>query len=260
MRAKTRLARTLSDGKSALTVECVPPHRADTAATKALAGCFPPMVDAVVVGDYHDQARPSALAWAARLAAEGIEPVLSLVTRDRNRVALESDVLGAASLGVRSFLCLTGLHQSLGASPQAAGTYDLDAIQLSQALARMADEGVDFSGKRLESAPDLLVAAAVSPALRPLELNLLQLQKKVEAGAQVLFTDPVADIRALEQWMEAVRAAGLDRRVAIILSVHTTSVDLARQLRSVPGVRGLHLLSGGCEQTLTHVIQAIGLN
>ena len=134
MKAMNKLAEKLSSGKMALTAACLPPHDADAASVKKLAGYFPAVLDGVVVADNPGKVRGSALACAALLAAEKVEPMLSLITRDRNRIALESDVLGAASLGIKNFLCLTGAHQSLGAGPQAAGAFDIDSKRLWRRL------------------------------------------------------------------------------------------------------------------------------
>jgi methylenetetrahydrofolate reductase (NADPH) len=259
---------------------------------KKLAACFPPSLDGVVVGDHAEQAHGSALACAALLAAEKVEPVLSLCTRDRNRVALESDVLGAAALGVKTFFCMSGMHQTLGGFPQAAGAYDMDSVQLTQAVAKMAKDGLDFSGAKLTPMPSMTVAAAVHPYLRPIELALAQTKKKIAAGAQILLTDPIFDLAGFEEWCKAVRDAGLDKRVAIIATVlPLTSVAQAEELRTQPGspisddiikrlrsgdaaqagvaiaaeiagkakamagVRGIHIHSAGCEPLAAAVIK-----
>jgi methylenetetrahydrofolate reductase (NADPH) len=234
------------------------------------------------------------LACAALLAAEKIEPMLSLLTRDRNRIALESDVLGAVALGVKNFLCLTGAHQTLGASPSAAGAFDIDAVQLCQSLAKMAAQGVDFDGNKLPSAPNFGIAASIHPYLRPVELSVLQTKKKIAAGAQVLLTDPIFDVSGFEEWMKAVRAAGLDKQAAIIASVlpfgsvaqaeflkarsgfapipddviaklkgdgdvETAGIaivaDIAAKLKAIPGVRGIHILSDGCEAMVAKIVE-----
>jgi methylenetetrahydrofolate reductase (NADPH) len=218
--------------------------------------------------------------------------VLSLCTRDRNRVALESDVLGAFALGVKTFFCMSGTHQALGGFPQAAGAYDMDSVQLTQALARMASAGLDFSGAKLTATPSLTVAAAVHPYLRPIEMALAQTRKKIGAGAQILLTDPIFDLAGFEEWLKAVRAVGLDKRAAIIASVlPLTSVAQAEELRTrpgspisddiikrlrggdaaqagvaiaaeialkakaMPGVRGIHIHSAGCEPLAASVIK-----
>jgi methylenetetrahydrofolate reductase (NADPH) len=202
-----------------------------------MASYFPACVDAVVVADNHHHVHSSALACAALLKAERTETLLSMITRDRNRIALESDVLGAASLGIESFLCLSGAHPSLGVSPSASGAYDLDSCQLSRALARMADEGLDFSGRPLESAPQLFIAAAAHPDLAPLELSLLGVRKKIAAGVDVLFTDAVTNLSSFERWMAALCAAGYQQRIAIIASVRPTELALVERLRRVDGLR-----------------------
>ena len=298
-RAKTKLARSLSAGKSALTAECLPPLSSDPDAVRKLASLFSPAIDAIVIVDNHHKARGSALACAALLAAQKIEPVLPLNTRDRNRVALESDVLGASALGVRNFICVTGLHQQLGANQKAASVYDLDATQLVQAISKMTDQGLGLNGSQLDDIPELFVGATAHPFLSPVELSILQLKKKVMAGADVVWTDPIFDVAAFEIWMQAVRAAGLDKKVAIIASVlPLMSVEQAEQVRSKPagkgitdimvdrlrrptngagaglaicteiiaalkgvaGIRGFHLLTGGCEALATQITSAAGLS
>jgi len=219
MRATSKLSEKLGSGKLALTAACLPPHHSDAASIKKLAACFPAAVDSVVVADNPSKVRGSALACAALLAAEKLEPMLSLITRDRNRIALESDVLGASALGVKNFLCLTGAHQSLGASAQAAGAFDIDSLQLCQALAKMASQGLDFDGNKLSVTPNFGIAASVHPYLRPMELSLLQTKKKIAAGAEVLLTDPIFDLAGFEEWMKAIRAEGLEKKVAIVASV-----------------------------------------
>lgn len=294
MKATSRLNDKLASGRPALTAACLPPQGSEAATIKKLAACFPAAVDTVVVADNPHRARGSALACAALLAGEKLEPMLSLITRDRNRIALEADVLGASALGIKSFLCLTGAHQALGASPQAAGAFDIDSVQLCQQLAMMTSEGVGFDGGKLPTAPSFGLAASVHPYLRPLELAVLQTRKKVAAGAQVLLTDPIFDVAGFEEWMKAVRVAELEQRAAIIASVlPLTSVaqaeflktragfapipdavltkltsasdpiaagiavvaDVAARVRAVSGVRGIHVLSDGCESLVGRIIQ-----
>jgi methylenetetrahydrofolate reductase (NADPH) len=292
MKATSRLTEKLGSGKFALTAACTPPHDSDAASVKKLAAFFPATIDGVVVADNPGKVRGSALACAALMAAEKLEPVLSLITRDRNRVALESDVLGATALGIKSFLCLTGDHQALGASPQAAGAFDIDSVQLCQALSKMTAQGVDFDGNKLPGVPNFGIAASVHPFLRPMELSILQMKKKIAAGAQVLMTDAIFDVAGFEDWMKAVRAAGLEQKAAIIASVlpltslaqveHlkarsglapigddvisrlgnnpsqagiTIVADIAAKLRNIAGVRGIHVLTGGCEQLVPRIIE-----
>ncbi len=157
------LAEKLRSGKPALTAECLPPRGGGAAAIQKLAAALPKNLDAVVVADNPDEVRGSATACAAILAGQGFEPVVSVVTRDRNRIALEAEVLGASALGIQNFLVLSGNHQSLGASPQAAGVYDIDSIQFTLALKTMRDQGVDLAGQKLEAAPPCFLGSIAHP-------------------------------------------------------------------------------------------------
>jgi methylenetetrahydrofolate reductase (NADPH) len=261
---KSRLGQTLSSGRLAVTAECLPPLSGDAGAVKKLAALLPDRLDAVVVADNCGQIAGSALACAAILAAEGRPAVLSLVTRDRNRIALENDALGAAALGIATVFCISGDHQSLGICPQAAGAYDIDSIQLTQALKKMMRDGHGFNGHTIDPLPEFLVGAAAHPYLQPMELGLLRLRKKIAAGADFLLTQAVSDLAGFTRWMDAAREAGLDRKVAIIASVQpnegvATAAEMAVKLKSIPGVRGIHILSGGCEALAASVIQEAGL-
>ena len=281
---KTDLRQALSSGRLILTAECIPPRSGGAEAVTKLSSELPAALDAIVVADNPDEIHGSALACAALLAREGRDTVLSLSTRDRNRIALESDALGASALGIGGILCLSGNHQSLGVCPQAASANDIDSIQLEQSLKALL--------------PETLIGATAHPCQKPLELNLLRLRKKVAAGADFVLTEPVFDLAAFTPWMEAVRAAGLDQRTAIIVSVlPLTSVEQAEevrqrqtygqldeavvarlrdaadpakeglamaaaaaaQLKTVAGVRGIHILSGGSEALVADVIKAAGL-
>jgi len=291
---KTDLAQTLSAGRLAVTAECLPPRGGDAATVRKLAASLPAQLDAVLVADNPDENGGSALACAAILAGEKRKPVLSVITRDRNRIALQSEVLGAAALGVGGVFCLSGEHQSLGASPQAAGAYDIDSVQLIAGIQTMCRAGEDFGGNKLSSPLEMFVGAAAHPYLRPMELNLLRLKKKVRAGAAYLVTQAIFDLAGFSEWMDAVRSAGIDKQVAIIASVlPLTSVEqarrlaarktygpvgqdvidrlskasdvtregiaiaaeLARKVKVIDGVRGIHILSGGCESSVTAVLQ-----
>ena len=292
MQPGTRLADALRSGKFALTAEYVPPPGADGSVIKRYAASLPPALDAVVVADNHEAISASALACSSILAAEGVEPILTISTRDRNRIALQSDVLGAAMLGVVNVLCLSGDHQSLGVSPEAAGAYDIDSVQLVQALTRMRDEGVLLGGTPLPSRPPLFVGAAAQPYLRPLELALIGLRKKVEAGAEFLLTQPVFDVDGFAEWMSAVRNAGLHERTHILAGVRPLAsveqaerlgvpggliarlrespdpalegirvcADIAAQVKDIEGVRGIHIRCGGLDGAAADVIQQAGLS
>ena len=261
---KSKLARTLSSGQLAVTAECLPPLSGDAAAVKKLSALLPARLDALVVADNCGQIAGSALACAAILAAEGRPSVLSMVTRDRNRIALENDALGAAALGIDAVFCISGDHQSLGICPQAAGAFDIDSIQFTQALKKMMREGQGFNGHAIDPLPEWLLGAAAHPYQQPMELSLLRLRKKIAAGADFLLTQAVVDLAGFTSWMDAVREAGLDQKVAIIASVQpkedvAIAAEMAAALKGIPGVRGIHILSGGCEALAANVIEKAGL-
>jgi methylenetetrahydrofolate reductase (NADPH) len=292
MNPGTKLAGALRSERLAITAEYVPPPGADGAVIRKQVASFPPGLDAVVVADNHEEIGASALACSSILVAEGIEPILAISTRDRNRIALQSDVLGGAMLGIVNVLCLSGDHQSLSVCPEAAGAFDIDSVQLIQTLAMMRDEGVLLGGKPLQSRPSLFVGAAAHPYLRPLELGLIGLRKKVEAGAEFLLTQPVFDVEGFADWMSAVREAGLHERTHIVAGVRPLAsveqaerlrvpddliarlrqssdptregiricADIAVRLKGVEGVRGIHILSAGSDDVLADVIQQAGLS
>jgi methylenetetrahydrofolate reductase (NADPH) len=287
--SNNRLSLALASSRLALTAECLPPRDGGAAAVKKLSSLLPEHLDAVVVADNPGGIHSSALACAAMLAGEGRPTVLSMVTRDRNRIALESDARGAAALGVEAIFSLSGDHQSLGICPQAAGVYDIDSIQFTQALKGWMREG---------PLPELPIGAAAHPYQQPIELNLLRLRKKIAAGASFVLTQAVFDLAGFTNWMDAVRAAGLERQVAIVASVLpltgveqakvldrrrtygpvpesvvarlsgaadpakegiAIAAEMAGRLKAIPGVRGIHVLSGGCEAVADAVIRQAGL-
>jgi methylenetetrahydrofolate reductase (NADPH) len=290
-------AQALNSSRLILTAECLPPRGSDFEAVRRLSSAFPSGLDAIVVADNPEEIRSSAFSTARILRNEGHSGVvLSMATRDRNRLALLSDALGAAALNFSAILCMGGHHQSISVCPQAAAANDLDSIQLTQALKRMILDGSSFDGKEVEPKLKFQVGAVAHPYLRPMDLNLLRFRKKIVAGADFVITQAVFDFEGFCRWMDDVRAAGLDKRTAIIAGVlPLTSVAQARalqqsriygpvedpvidrlssaadevqegaaiasemavRLKQVPGVRGIHILSGGCESTAAIVLRQI---
>lgn len=296
MKATSQLADALSAGRPILLAEVLPPRGADRSLVAKVAAAIPKGVDAVVVADNPEEVRMSALACAAMLVSEKREAVLTMVTRDRNRIALESDILGAAAFGIQAILCISGVHQQKGPNRAAAGAYDIDSALLAQAVSKLAAEGVGFGNQRTDPPPSVFPLAVAHPALRPLDLNILQMKKKVAAGARALLTDAVFDVSAFEEWMQAVRAAGIDKKAAVVASVlplrsvesaltlrekgaHGPSdaqiqrirgasdpareglslfAEISRAVRSTAGVRGVHVLSAGLEAWLPELVTSAG--
>jgi methylenetetrahydrofolate reductase (NADPH) len=229
----SNFARALNSGRLVVMAQCLPPRGADADAIKDFSDMLPKNLDAVVIADNPDTIRSSAVSTATLLKRLGRDNViLSMTTRDRNRIALMSDALGAAALGISAILCVAGNHQSIDICPQAASANDLDSIQLIYALKDMILHGSGMGGNKLDPRPDLQVGAVVHPYGRPMELNLLHLKKKISAGADFLLTQAVFDLKGFELWMDALRTAGFDKRVTIIPSVMpVTKVDEARKLQ-----------------------------
>jgi methylenetetrahydrofolate reductase (NADPH) len=162
----------------------------------------------------------SGLASAVKLERAGIEPVYQIVTRDRNRIALQSDILGAASLGIKNILCLSGYHQSITEIPRSANVYDVDSIQLIDIVTKMNDEKVLLNGKKIDGNFSILVGAVANPYVRPLELNIMRLAKKIRAGAKFIQTQGVFNTTDFHEWLEAAYQEGLTEKAAFIAGIY----------------------------------------
>jgi methylenetetrahydrofolate reductase (NADPH) len=161
----------------------------------------------------------SSVAASAVAVKSGVEPVLQMVTRDRNRIALQSDLLGAASLGIKNVLCLSGYHQTLMGYPESANVFDIDCTQFIELTTRMSEKGVLADGGKIDGQFSMLVGAVANPYMKPMDLNLFRLGIKIEAGAKFIQTHAVFDIETFKLWFDAVRKAGLDKKAAILASV-----------------------------------------
>ena len=175
-------------------------------------------VTAINVADNHYGVSMSSLAASLALSRTGIEPVLQIITRDRNRIALQSDLLGAAYLGIKNVLCLSGFHQTLIGCGESANVYDVDSIQLIDIVKKM-NNGQLLDSSKIRGNFGMLIGAAANPSLKPLELNILRLSKKVAAGADFIQTQSVFDVDTFKVWLEAVRDAGLADKTAILAGV-----------------------------------------
>jgi methylenetetrahydrofolate reductase (NADPH) len=162
----------------------------------------------------------SSLASAIKLKQAGIEPVYQIVTRDRNRIALQSDILGAASLGIKNILCLSGYHQSITEIPQSANVYDVDSIQLIDIVTKMNTDGVLLNGRKIGGNFEMLVGAVANPYLRPLELNIMRLSKKIRAGAKFIQTQGVFNTTDFHEWLDAAYQDGLTEKAAFIAGIY----------------------------------------
>lgn len=177
----------------------------------------------------------SGLACCAIMQSEvGLEAVYQATCRDRNRIVLQSDILGAAALGIRNVLALTGDHPSLGDHPHAKPVFDLDSVQLTAMLRKMVDEKKDLAGNKLNAAPEVHIGVALSPGLSPLEPEIIKLEKKIKAGAEFAQTQVVYDVKVMEKLREAI--AHLDIPVLVGIAP-LKSLGMAKFMaKNVPGV------------------------
>ncbi len=296
MRSTSQLVAKIEGTDFILTAEYLPRPGADTRVVEECAVALRDGPVAVNVADNHYGVVMSSLAASIILLRAGIEPVYQVVTRDRNRIALQSDLLGAASLGIKNVLCLSGYHQALIGCPDSTNVFDIDSVQLTAAVNAMVEEGVLLDGRKIEGAFAMLAGAAANPALGPLDLNVMRIKKKVRAGAKFLQTQAVFDIEGFKLWLDALKAEGIAQKTAILAGVlplsgaaeakrlKATFTDfnipedvIARlesaggeeaqrkeglaicaetigKLKALPGLRGIHIFSGGNESAVPALI------
>ena len=291
--------RTCRSGGFAVTVEVGPPDSADPQALLARAEKFRGLVDAINVTDgAGGNCHMSSVAASAILVAHGLPAVYQITCRDRNRIAIQGDILGAAALGVRNILCLTGDDVSQGDHPQAKPVFDLDAVSLLHIARGMCDEGRFASGRPLETAPQLFIGATANPFVPPYADRVANLEKKIVAGARFIQTQFCFDLKLLEDFMREVRRRELHRRAHLIVGVGTLGsaralawmaahvpgvhvppglieriaaaadqqregkracIELIQAMRQIEGVAGVHVMGHRNEQVLAQTIVEAGL-
>jgi methylenetetrahydrofolate reductase (NADPH) len=226
----SNLQEVLSQGKFAVTAECGPPRGANAEVVNKKGNILKGYVDAVNVTDNQTAiVRMSSIAACAHLIRIGIEPVMQMVTRDRNRIALQSDIMGAYSLGIRNVLCLSGDHQTFGSQPEAMNVWDIDCMHLIHTVKGMRDEGKDMSGFELDVAPKMFIGAVENPFADPFEFRVLRLAKKVAVGAEFIQTQCVYNVDRFKEWMRMAREQGLTEKVYILAGI--TPLKSARAAR-----------------------------
>ena len=239
MKTKSNLERVLEAGEFAVTGELGPPQSADPEVIRSKAKILKDYVDAVNVTDGQTAVVRMA-SWAACIIGkeEGLEHIVQMTCRDRNRIALQMDVLGIAALGINNILCLTGDHQKFGNHPMAKGVYDIDSIQLVSMVKDMRDEKKFQCGEEMAVEPRLFIGAAANPFADPFEFRVARLAKKVAAGADFIQTQIIYNVDKFAEWMKGVRDRGLHERVKILAGVAPIkSVGAARYMKTrVPGM------------------------
>jgi 5,10-methylenetetrahydrofolate reductase len=247
VKSESLLERSLSEGRFVLTAELGPPKAPDIEAIREKAALLKDQVTAVNITDNQTAVvRVSSIAAAEVALASGVEPVIQITCRDRNRLAIQSDLLGAFMSGIRNVLCLTGDHQKFGNHPQARGVFDLDSVQMIQMLKRMRDEGCFECGEEIKKsknapvmAPRIFIGGAANPFGDPFDARVLRMAAKTAAGVDFIQTQPVFDLERFERWMEGVRQFGVADQVHILAGVMPVKSYRALEYmdQKVPGIR-----------------------
>ncbi|MBS3780221.1 MAG: methylenetetrahydrofolate reductase [Desulfovermiculus sp.] len=235
----SKLEKVLAAGHMAVSSECGPPRGSDPEVIKKKAEMIKGHVDAINITDNQTSVtRLCSLAACIQLKLMGVEPILQMVTRDRNRIALQSDILGAASFDIHNILCLSGDHQSFGDCAQGQNVHDLDSMQLIQTVRHMRNEGKFLGGDEIKRPPQMFVGAAANPFADPFEIRVPRLAKKVAAGVEFIQTQCIFNLDKFEEWMKGVRDRGLHEKTHIMAGITPfKSAGMARFMQKrVPGM------------------------
>ena len=297
--SNSRLERVLRQGRFAVTSELNPPDSANPEDVYDAARPLSEVVDAINATDASGaNCHMSSLGICSLLARVGYSSVLQISCRDRNRIAIQGDVLGAAAVGVGNILCLTGDGVGVGDQPGAKPVFDFDSISLLRTLRTMRDDNMFLSGRKITQAPRIFLGAAENPCIPPYEVRADRLQKKVEAGAQFIQTNYIYDVPRFEAFMDRVRDLGLDDKVFILAGVGPLAsaraarwmrsnvpgihvpdhvierlegaekqgeegkricIELIQQMREIKGVSGVHVMAYRREELVSEIIQESGV-
>jgi methylenetetrahydrofolate reductase (NADPH) len=239
MKAGSNLEKVFESGKFAVTAEIGPPQSANPEPLTHHAKMLKGYADAFNLTDNQTAVvRLSSIASAVIIMREGIEPVIQMTCRDRNRIALQSDLFGAAALGVKNVLCLTGDHHIFGNEKSAKGVFDLDSIVELKVFNDLRTSGKQLGGEQIKDPPKTYLGCAENPFATPYEWRATRLAKKVAAGADFCQTQAIFDMKMFEKWMDEIRARGLDKKIHILAGViPMKSAGAARYMKNkVPGM------------------------
>ncbi len=298
MKAETNLEKLFNQGEFVVTAELGPPKSASIKLIEEKANFLRDCVDAVNITDNQTAIiRMSSLAASIIAKKNGLEPILQMTCRDRNRIALQSDIIGSAALGINNVLCLSGDHQTLGNHPGAKNVFDIDSIQLVSMLKNMRDKAIFQNSEPIKYPPKLFIGAAANPFADPFEYRAIRLAKKIEAGADFIQTQAIFDVERFSRWMEDVRRRGLHKKVYIMAGVtpfksyraacFMTNVagvtipeeilermknakdqkaegieiclEIIKKIRKIKGVRGLHIMAVMWEDIVSLIVKESGL-
>ena len=300
MKAGSRLEKILEKGLFAVTGELGPPKGNNLEVIKKKADLLRGYVDAVNVTDNQTAiVRMSSIATSSHLVGMGLEPVMQMVTRDRNRIAIQSDIFGATSLGIRNMLCLTGDHHTFGNQVDAKNVHDLDSVQLIDCVRTLRDKGTLLGGgEKVDGEVKLFIGAAENPFGDPFEFRAVRLGKKAAAGVDFIQTQCIYDMNRFKEWMKMVRDRGLHEKVHILAGVTPLKsggmarymaknvsgiiipdeiidrivkapkpaeegikfcVEQIQELREIEGVHGVHIMAIEWEQMVSRITEMAGL-
>lgn len=296
----SKLEGLLKRGHFVVTGEIGPPKNADAGVIEKKAEAIRGYCDAANVTDNQTAVvRMSSLVSSLHVLNSGIEPIMQMTVRDRNRIAIQSDLLGAYSLGIRNIVCMSGDHQSIGNHPDSIGVNDLDSIQLISALRNMGDNSLFINKETIQGVvPSFFTGAVTSPFLEPFEMTLLRLEKKVNAGASFIQTQCIFDTQKFKQWLQRLEDMGLNKKAffipglmplksprvarymqnnipgieipeAIIQRMERAAdpakegvklvVEQLQWLKSLKGINGVHIMAVGWEEIIPEVVSKAGL-
>lgn len=240
IKSGSNLEKLLRSGQFAVTAELGPPRGADRSVIEKKAAILKGYGDAFNITDCQTAVvRMSSIAAGRIVIDAGLEPIIQMTCRDRNRIAIQSDLLGAAALGAKNVLCLTGDHQKFGDHPMAKGVFDMDSIQLIQMVKVLRDEKKFQSGQDLKvSEPRLFIGAAENPFADPFKFRAIRLAKKVAAGADFIQTQIIYNVKKFKEWMKMVTDMGLHEKAFILAGVAPLkSAGMAKHMKhNVPGM------------------------
>ena len=297
--SKSNLQKVLESGAFAVTGELGPPKSAEREVIEHHASYLNGKVDSVNITDNQTAiVRTSSIACGKIILDMGIEPNIQITCRDRNRIAIQSDVLGAAALGIKNILCLQGDHATFGNEPQAKNVNDLDSINLISTLKKMRDEQELLGGDKLEAPLNIYIGAVANPFADPFEYRVHRLAKKIEAGADFIQTQAIFDMERFERWMEQVRALGLHKKAHIMAGIiplkslgaarymknnvsgmlipdHIIdrlkgakdkkaegvkiAVEMIEHIKTIEGVAGVHIMAVAWEEIVPEICERAGL-
>jgi len=299
MKSGSNLEKILNSGKFAVTAELGPPKSANKEFVIKRAQILKDYVDAANLTDNQTAiVRMSSTAAARIILDEDVEPVIQITCRDRNRIAIQSDVLGAAALGVKNILCITGDHQCFGNHPDSKNVFDIDSMQLVSVLKMMRDEQKVLGGDVIKTPPKIFIGAAANPFADPLEFRVIRLEKKIKAGADFIQTQCIFDMNRFSEWMKMVEDKGLDKETHILAGVtpiksynmakHMDNnvsgisvpqeilkrmenakdpkeeginicIETIEKLRKIKGIHGIHIMAVQWEEVVPEIVKRIGL-